>query len=120
MRLNVTTIARNAAVRLRRADETCSASASARSLVFRLIVWYALGEVWRKEAQAEAISSSRMIGLHSIPCTVPWGTGKQAGLEPVQRLGTEVSLPIGSNAGWQVHWLNQESVGLLAHAECQL
>jgi len=34
--------------------------------------WYTRGEVWRKEAQAEAISSERMIGLHRLPffCTV--------------------------------------------------
>ena len=35
--------------------------------------------------------------------------GQRLRLERRERLGTGVSLPIGSNAGRQAHWLSQES-----------
>jgi hypothetical protein len=51
--------------------------------------------------------------------SVPGGTGKQASLELVKRLGTEGPLPLEREFQRHVRWLNQESARALAHAECQ-
>jgi len=48
----------------------------------------------------EAVPTERSEWFQWEILAVPWGTGKQASRELVQRLGTEVPLAVRCESGW--------------------